>query len=210
MRRLIRSFAGTHPRLYTFPLECGKYKVTPARAVPVNIQRPGYVGNPNYPHHDLVSGTIRRKDPALLEKMRAAGKVAALAVKRGMEKVQLGATSDDVDEVVHNTIVEAGAYPSPIDYYGFPKSVCISVNEQVVHGVPDLRPFQEGDYVNIDVTCYLDGVHGDSSGMATVGNVHPDVFGLVKILCANWGIDKGDKEGDVRVDQDLQAWDQVL
>ncbi len=164
---------------YTPPLEYGKYGVTPARKVPPEIPRPGYVGNPDYRRHNLALDPIRVHSPATLSKMAAAGQLAAKAVQNALKAVKEGMTTDAIDEIVHNTIIAAGAYPSPIDYYGFPKSVCTSVNEIVVHGIPDLRPLESGDYVNVDVTCYLNGVHGDSSGMALVGKVHPDVVQLV-------------------------------
>jgi len=177
-----RKFSIFARHFYTTPLKYGEFKITPARKVPAHIPRPGYVGNPDYPHHNLVLDPIRIHSEKTLQKMRAASKLAAKAVSNAIKAVKVGITTDHLDEIVHNTIVEGGAYPSPIDYYGFPKSVCTSVNEVVVHGIPDLRPLKDGDYVNVDVTCFLDGVHGDSSAMALVGNVHPDIVKLVFLL----------------------------
>lgn len=88
-------------------------------------------------------------------------------------------TTDDIDKIVHQSIISQGAYPSPIGFMGFPKSVCTSVNEVVCHGIPNLRPLENGDSLNIDVTCYVDGVHGDTSVMACVGEVHPDIRSLI-------------------------------
>ena len=84
-------------------------------------------------------------------------------------------TLDDVDELVHEFIIKHDAYPSAIDYQKFPKSVCTSVNDVVAHGVPNSYVLGNGDYLNIDVVCYLNGHHGDNSGMVLLGDVHPDV-----------------------------------
>ncbi len=91
-------------------------------------------------------------------------------------------TLDDVDEIVHNFIISHDSYPSAIDYMHFPKSVCTSVNEVVCHGVPNDYRLQDGDYLNIDVVCYLNGYHGDNSGMVLLGNVHPDIKELVTLI----------------------------
>lgn len=82
-----------------------------------------------------------------------------------------GVTTDAIDKLVHDEIIRLGAYPSPLGYYGFPKSVCTSVNNVVCHGVPDMRPLEDGDIINIDVTVYVDGYHGDCSGTFLCGNV---------------------------------------
>lgn len=94
--------------------------------------------------------------------------------------VMEGMTTDDVDKIVHDFIIDNNAYPSPIQFLGFPKSVCTSVNEVVCHGIPNLRPLRNGDYLNIDCTLFLDGVHGDSSIMVQVGDVHPKIQDLIK------------------------------
>jgi methionyl aminopeptidase len=100
-----------------------------------------------------------------IEKMRAAGQVAAKVLAHAGSLVRPGITTEELDRAVHEMTIEAGAYPSPLRYGKppFPKSVCTSVNECVCHGVPDMRPLQDGDIVNIDVTVYLDGYHGDTS-----------------------------------------------
>ncbi|GMF21895.1 unnamed protein product [Phytophthora lilii] len=84
---------------------------------------------------------------------------------------QAGATTDEIDRLVHEEIVRRGAYPSPLNYGGFPKALCSSVNEIVVHGIPDSRPLQAGDIVNIDISVFLDGFHGDTSQTFLVGDV---------------------------------------
>lgn len=100
-----------------------------------------------------------------IDKMRAAGKLAAKVLDAAGALARPGVTTDEIDETVHNMTIAAGAYPSPLRYGTppFPKSVCTSVNECICHGVPDSRPLEDGDIVNVDVTVYLDGYHGDTS-----------------------------------------------
>jgi methionyl aminopeptidase len=87
--------------------------------------------------------------------------------------VRAGITTDEIDNIVHEETLKRGAYPSPLNYHGFPKSCCTSVNEVICHGIPDDRKLEEGDIINLDITCYLDGFHGDCSEMFFVGS-EPD------------------------------------
>tara|TARA_B100000424_G_scaffold271390_1_gene273905 strand:- start:178 stop:924 length:747 start_codon:yes stop_codon:yes gene_type:complete len=103
--------------------------------------------------------------------MRKAGAIAAEVLLHVGEKVTPGITTDRLDQIAHDEIVRHGAYPSPLNYRGFPKSVCTSVNEVVCHGIPDSRQLQDGDIINIDVTVYYEGVHGDTSVTFYVGDV---------------------------------------
>lgn len=89
-------------------------------------------------------------------------------------------TTEKIDEIVHEYITSQGAYPSPLNYYGFPRSCCTSVNEIICHGIPDTRPLQEGDIVNLDVTAYYDGFHGDLNETYFVGKVSESSKMLVK------------------------------
>ena len=92
-----------------------------------------------------------------------------------------GVTTEDIDAAVHEMVIGAGAYPSPLNYDGFPKSVCTSVNECICHGIPDSRRLRDGDIVNIDVTVFLDGHHGDTSRTFCVGDgVSPEARMLVE------------------------------
>lgn len=118
-------------------------------------------------------------DPQDLINFKKACKISAEALRRACESVQPGVTTEDVDRVVHDYIISQNAYPSPIGYMGFPKSVCISVNEVCCHGIPNARKLQRGDFLNIDVTAYFNGFHGDTSAMVTVGDVHEDIQKLV-------------------------------
>jgi len=103
------------------------------------------------------------RSPAEIEAMRRAGAAAAEILLIAGRQVSAGVTTDAIDEVVHAEVLARGAYPSPLGYRSFPKSVCTSVNEVICHGIPDSRPLVAGDIVNIDVTVYFDGVHGDTS-----------------------------------------------
>lgn len=96
-------------------------------------------------------------------------------MKHAVENTHIGMKLDDVDEIVHEFIIKHDAYPSAIDFMHFPKSVCTSVNEIVAHGIPNDKVLESGDYLNIDVVCYMDGHHGDNSAMVMLGDVHPDI-----------------------------------
>lgn len=135
--------------------------VTP-RQVPPPVPRPdyAYTGDPRIEDQSKfqrVAPTFTAEQVALIREACAIGR-GALDV--GAKLCVPGAIPDDIDQAVHNYIVSKGAYPSPLNYRGFPKSVCISINEVVCHGIPDMRPLQDGDIVNIDVTAYYKGTCG--------------------------------------------------
>lgn len=111
------------------------------------------------------------RSAAEIEAMRRSGTAAAEVLLIAGEQVAPGVTTDAIDEIVHAEVLARGAYPSPLGYRSFPKSVCTSVNEVICHGIPDSRPLVAGDIVNIDVTLYREGVHGDTSAMFCVGDV---------------------------------------
>ena len=112
--------------------------------------------------------------------MRKAGRLAAEVLDYAESLATPGVTTDFIDQKVHKMIVDAGAYPSPLNYGGFPKSVCTSLNECICHGIPDDTVLLDGDIINIDVTVFLDGHHGDTSRTVLVGNVSDEVRALVK------------------------------
>lgn len=126
--------------------------MSPAREVPANIPRPPYADSGLMPPWD---DKPQIHTPENLEKMRASCKLAAEVLNLAGSMVKPGVTTDEIDRVVHEATIKAGAYPSPLNYGKFPKSVCTSVNECICHGIPDSRPLQEGDIVNIDVTVFL-------------------------------------------------------
>lgn len=141
--------------------------VSSRRRVPSGIERPPYAlvpgGEPDPPAAPLV------RTPAELDAMRRTGALAAEVLIAACEQVRAGMTTEAIDRFVHDKAVAAGAYPSPLGYRGYPKSVCTSVNEVVCHGIPDSRRLCEGDIINIDVTVYREGVHGDTSVTLMIG-----------------------------------------
>ena len=143
--------------------------VSSRRGVPAGIERPPYAllpgGEPDPPVSPL------KRTPAELDAMRRTGALAAEVLIAACEQVRAGITTDAIDRFVHDTAVAAGAYPSPLGYRGYPKSVCTSVNEVICHGIPDSRRLASGDIVNVDVTVYREGVHGDTSVTLMIGEV---------------------------------------
>ncbi|MBA4083896.1 MAG: type I methionyl aminopeptidase [Kytococcus sp.] len=139
--------------------------VSPRRPVPAAITRPEYVDRPA---PEPWSGS-EIKDPETIERMRHASRVAAQALAAAGAAVAPGVTTEEVDRVGHEFLLDHGAYPSTLGYRGFPKSLCTSVNEVVCHGIPDSRPLEDGDLVNIDITAYVGGVHGDTNATFFAG-----------------------------------------
>lgn len=112
--------------------------------------------------------------------MRRAGAVAAAVLLRAGAAVEVGITTDELDAIAHRTYIEHGAYPSTLGYHGYTKSICTSVNGVICHGIPDQRPLRDGDIVNIDVTAFVDGCHGDNSATFVVGTAAEPVVDLVE------------------------------
>ncbi len=119
------------------------------------------------------------KDSDTIERMRIAGALAAQARDLVGSHVAPGVTTDELDRVGHEFLCDHGAYPSTLGYKGFPKSLCTSVNEVICHGIPDDRRILDGDIVNIDITAYLNGVHGDTNATFLTPGVSPEVRDLV-------------------------------
>ena len=135
--------------------------------VPASIPRPEYVGKKG-PKNYLGSHV----QPAeIIEKMRAAGKLAASAVAHTASFIKPGITTDELDKIAHEFICDHGAYPSALNYRGFPKSICTSLNEVICHGIPDSTICQEGDIIDLDITVFLNGVHGDTNATFPVGEI---------------------------------------
>ncbi|XP_057831697.1 methionine aminopeptidase 1B, chloroplastic [Cryptomeria japonica] len=158
------------------PLKPGK--VQPCLPVPDHILKPPYVNSKSLP---ALGQEPQIHDAKGIECMRASCRLAAQVLEYAGTLVRPSVTTDEIDKAVHKMIIEAGAYPSPLGYGGFPKSVCTSVNECLCHGIPDSRPLQDGDIINIDVTVYLNGYHGDTSKTFLCGNVDHAAKRLVKI-----------------------------
>jgi len=149
-------------------------QLSPWREVPASIPRPEYVGKKE-PRRS--NRTVQ--PPEIIDRMRVAGRLAARAVVLAGEHCKPGVTTDEIDRVVHEFLCDHGAYPSTLGYKGFPKSCCTSLNEVICHGIPDSTLIEDGDIVNVDVTAYLDGVHGDTNQTFCVGEVSQDVRDLV-------------------------------
>jgi len=152
------------------------YPISPLRQVPADIPRPEYVGRKRVRRYDGPN----IQPPQVIEAMRVAGRLAAQALELVGKAVAPEVTTDELDRVGHEFLVGNGAYPSTLTYPGsgsppYPKSLCSSVNEVICHGIPDARPLDDGDIVNIDITAYLVidgvGVHGDTNATFGVGDV---------------------------------------
>jgi len=158
-----------------FPVSPGT--ISPALTVPSSIPRPPYAETGVVPPSP---NTIALHGPDVVAKMRVACGLAREVLDLACGAVEVGMTTDEVDRLVHETICERGAYPSPLNYAGFPKSLCSSVNEIICHGIPDSRPLMDGDVVSFDVSCFIGGVHGDNCGTVGVGEVDEDGKTLIK------------------------------
>ncbi|XP_017042922.1 methionine aminopeptidase 1D, mitochondrial [Drosophila ficusphila] len=156
--------------------DTGKYEqiistglVSPERSVPDDIKKPKYYFENLPPGNTLGSPEI--KTPDQIEAMRKSGKLAAQILRECGKLATVGTTTDEIDAFAHEKIIEAKAYPSPLRYAGFPKSICTSINNIACHGIPDDRQLANGDIINIDVTVFLNGYHGDCSETFQVGDV---------------------------------------
>ena len=150
-------------------------EISGIRQVPSAIARPEYVGKKS-PAKYLGNHV---QSPEAIQKIRAAGSIAAQAIQLVGSFCQPGITTDELDRIGHEFIISQGAYPSTLGYRGYPKSLCSSINEVICHGIPDNTVLQDGDIINIDVTAYKDGFHGDSNFTFLVGNVSTEVRDLV-------------------------------
>ena len=150
-------------------------RISPTRSVPASIARPEYVGR-RYPR----TGEPEVKDAPTIERMRVAGRIAAQALAEVGRHVAPGVTTDELDRIGHEFLIAHGAYPSTLGYRGYPKSLCTSLNEVICHGIPDDTVIADGDIINIDITAYIDGVHGDTNATFLAGNVDEESRLLVE------------------------------
>lgn len=161
--------------------------ISPMRTVPAHIVRPSYAD----------TGVVERwdepvvKSDDVIERMRHAGRVAAEVLRLSGEFLRPGITTDEVDEYTHNLFIERGAYPSTLNYHGYPKSLCSSANEVICHGIPDSRVIRDGDLMNLDVTGFIGGVHGDTNATFLIGEVSEENRRLVRVTeeCTWLGIE---------------------
>ncbi|QUQ71538.1 type I methionyl aminopeptidase [Kutzneria sp. CA-103260] len=151
-------------------------ELTPRRPVPSHIPRPEYVDKPA----PTRSTDPWVQPPEIIEAMRVASKLAAQALQEGGKAVAPGVTTDHIDAVVHEFLCDHDAYPSTLGYRNFPKSCCTSLNEVICHGIPDSTVIEDGDIVNIDVTAFIGGVHGDTNATFLAGEVSEEARLLVE------------------------------
>jgi methionyl aminopeptidase len=146
------------------------------RTVPTSVPRPEYVDRPapaKYTGPEV-------KDAETIERMRIAGRIAAQAMEAAAAAIAPGVTTDELDRIGHEFMLDHGAYPSTLGYRHYPKSLCTSVNEVICHGIPDDRPLEDGDIVNIDITAFIGGVHGDTDATYLCGQVDEESRLLVE------------------------------
>jgi len=159
---------------------------SPARPVPPHIARPDYAttGVPGRGSRQLV------KTPEEIDRLRRACRAAAEVLEESGRAVAPGVTTDAIDAICHQAYITRGGYPSTLNYHGYPKSLCTSVNEVICHGIPDSRALEDGDIVNLDVTIFLDGMHGDTNATFLVGDVDDESRRLVQVTreCLERGI----------------------
>ena len=149
--------------------------VSSHRSVPSHIVRPEYVGRTApaaFTGSDVYS-------PAQIALIRESGRIAAEAIQEVGRAVQPGVTTEELDRIGHEFLLRHDAYPSTLGYRGYPKSICSSVNEVICHGIPDDTVLENGDIVNIDITAYKNGMHGDSNVTFIVGEASEEVTLLV-------------------------------
>ncbi|KAH0953155.1 hypothetical protein HN011_006826 [Eciton burchellii] len=179
---------------YNYNYTFGKYDVVRPWLVSTKIDVPTYIPQPSYSQSSIPKNgptTAEIKDVCQIECMRHSCKLASHILRKVKSLIKPGITTDFLDKQVHDMIISNGAYPSPLNYHGFPKSICTSINNVACHGIPDSRPLQEGDILNVDVTVYLNGYHGDCSAMFEVGEVDPEGKRLITVteLCLKSAIE---------------------
>jgi len=152
-------------------------KVSPRRTVPSHIAAPDYALS-GCPGRGNAYKILNEEE---LTRLRKACQAAAKVLKLVSEAIQPGITTDALDGIAHEAIVSLGAYPSTLNYRGFPKSICTSANEVICHGIPDSRPLQDGDILNIDVTLFLEGMHGDTNATFAVGSIDERSTNLIRV-----------------------------
>ena len=150
--------------------------VSPIRVVPNSIEVPEYVGRKSPAPYNGPEV----KDAETIERMRIAGSIAARALNEVAAHIEPGVTTDELDRIGHEFLCDHNAYPSTLGYRGFPKSLCTSINEVICHGIPDSTCLVEGDIINIDITAFINGVHGDTDATYPVGEVDEESALLIE------------------------------
>lgn len=152
--------------------------VEAARPFPASIMLPPYAESGIPPPRAPAIPMPTEEDEAGI---RRACSMAKTVLDHAISLVKVGVTTDQIDVEVHNLSIQLGAYPSPLNYMEFPKSVCTSINNVVCHGIPDARPLEDGDIINVDVSVFVDGFHGDTSRTVGVGDIDTDALKLLEV-----------------------------
>uniref|UniRef100_L7M8Z5 Methionine aminopeptidase n=1 Tax=Rhipicephalus pulchellus TaxID=72859 RepID=L7M8Z5_RHIPC len=170
---------------FSFTGKLRPYPLSPKREVPEHIMRPDYADHPDgIPLSEQAakhSSVIKVLDEEEIEGVRLASKLAREVLDVALGAAAVGVTTDELDRLVHEASIDRDCYPSPLNYYKFPKSCCTSVNEVICHGIPDMRPLQDGDLLNVDITVYHRGFHGDLNETVFIGNVDESGRKLVQV-----------------------------
>lgn len=147
------------------------YPISRQRVIPEGIEKPDWAsgGIPKIEINSDLQNYVEIKTPEQIERLRETCRIGRDVLDAAARFIRPGVTTDEIDEVVHEATIAAGGYPSPLNYHFFPKSCCTSVNEVICHGIPDARRLEDGDIVNVDVTVYYKGVHGDLNETYFVG-----------------------------------------
>jgi methionyl aminopeptidase len=156
--------------------------VTKQLRMPAHIAAPDHADR-GLPIGEMMEGRgapIHVYSPEEIVRVRRACQIGREVLDVARHFLKAGVTGDELDLVVYQACVERNAYPSPLNYHNFPKSLCVSPNETICHGIPDCRPVQDGDIVNLDVSVFVDGMHADLNETFTVGRVDEESRGLVK------------------------------
>lgn len=170
---------------YAFTGSLRPHKTSPTRTVPDHIPRPDYADHPEgIPLTEQLvklSSVIKVLNDEEQEEMKIACKLGREVLDEVASMIGVGVTSDEIDKVVHEACIERECYPSPLNYYKYPKSCCTSINEVICHGIPDMRALVNGDICNVDVTVYHRGYHGDLNDTFLIGNVSKTAEKLVNV-----------------------------
>ncbi len=198
-RDLLQKLQGFEPEPVT---PVGFKPVRPATVLP-RLPVPAHIVAPDYATSGKPEGSRSRnliKGPDQIARMRLACAAARRVLDRLCAEAAVGMTTDEIDRRCHALCIAEGGYPSTLNYHGFPKSLCTSVNEVICHGIPDTRPLQDGDIVNIDVTIFIHGMHGDCSATVAIGQVDDASRRLMEVThdCMMLGIKQVRPGGRIR------------
>ncbi|KAI8075936.1 peptidase M24, structural domain-containing protein [Gilbertella persicaria] len=166
---------------YSGPLRA-VYPLSSRRIVPEHIPRPDYAETGlSKSEYMARSSDIKVLTPEEIEGVKKACAITKEVLEITAKAIRVGITTDELDRIAHEATIERNAYPSPLNYNYFPKSCCTSLNEVICHGIPDQRALIDGDIINIDISCYYNGFHGDTNATYLVGNVDETGQKLVNV-----------------------------